>query len=361
MAIEFGNPVQSTTLGTDPSSYYSQSTTTQLPEWYNQATQGLSNYGAQILNQQANQGTTGATNANALLQGAVGQSVNTLNTIAGNAANPWLPNGQANTATPLGNLFQNQQNLLNAQLPDVQAQADAAGIASGNFGGLRGLTASNIARGNAVNTLATNQANAWNQAQQSGINAATGAVNAANVGTAGEANLLNAPWAGISNYANILGSVNTPKTQFTTPSAYQQYIATQKDFGPTAGFFSGQTAPFGANTQQQPVADTESVFAKHGGRIGYADGRRVRGGLPTTGPRPMQMGEVPQSEIDRMRQMEMDRRNQEAYRRAQFANQRQQGLNFSNRDALINNKALGANPSNPSILEQIFGGSNGNN
>ena len=333
MATNFGTPTQTTGLGTDPNSYYSATTTTQLPEWYNQATQGLSNYATQILNAQAGQGTTGATNANNVLQGAVGNSVNTLNTIAGNAANPWLPNGQANTATPLGNLFQNQQNLLNAQLPDIQAQSDAAGIASGNFGGLRGLTASNLARGQAVNTLATNQAQAWNQAQNAGINAATGAVNAANVGTAGEANLLNAPWAGISNYANILGSINTPKTQYSTPSPYQQYNATLDSFGPTAGFFSNQSAPIGANTQQQ------TIFAKHGGWMGYADGRRVRGGLPTTGPRPMQMGEVPQSEIDRMRQMEQDRRNQEAYRRSQFVNQ----------------------PKQPSILEQIFGGSNGNN
>lgn len=332
MAIEFGNPVETTELDRNPSAYYSTSTTTQLPEWYNQATQGLADYGAQILNRQAAQGLAGQTNAADLLRGTVGQSVNTLNTIAGGATNPWLETGGYNTATPLGKLFSSQADLLKTQMPDIQAGADAAGIASGNFGGLRGLTAGNIARGQAVNQLATNQANAWNQAQTTGIEAARGAVNAANVGLAGEANLQNLPWAGITNYANILGSINVPKTQYSTPSAYQQYNATLDSFGPNAGFFSGQTAPFGANTQQQ------TVFAKHGGRIGYADGRRVRGGLPTTGPRPMQMGQVPQSEIDRMRQMEMDRRNQEAYRRSQFVNQ----------------------PRQPSILNQIFGGSNGN-
>jgi hypothetical protein len=336
----FGTPTQTTGLGTDPNSYYSESTTTQLPAWYNQATQGLANYGTQILNTQA-ANNQNINDANNLLQGTVGNSVNNLNSIAGNATNPWLANGQANTATPLGNLFQNQTNLLNAQLPDIQAQADASGIASGNFGGLRGLTASNNARAQAVNTLATNQATAWNQAQNTGLNAATGAVNAANVGLAGEANQQNLPWAGITNYANILGSISTPKTQYSTPSPYQQYGATNAAFGPNAAFFSGQTTPFAANTQQQSIfqptstSDSGVTVFKEGG---YADGRRVHGGLPTTGPRPMQMGEVPQSEIDRMRQMEQDRRNQEAYRRSQFVNQ----------------------PKQPSILEQIFGGLNGN-
>jgi hypothetical protein len=69
-------------------------------------------------------------------------------------ANPFMPTGEPNVASPLGGLFAAQNAKLDQLLPQITAQAGAGGIATGNYGSLRGQTATETARAGALTTLA---------------------------------------------------------------------------------------------------------------------------------------------------------------------------------------------------------------
>jgi len=213
----------------------SGSSVTSLPDWYNTAQQNL---------------VTGATNAAAaapqlgqtVAQGAIKTlsgpnnpfttATNTLGNIAAGAANPWItdPNTGAvtpNTNTALGGLFQAQRNQLQGEMPYIAAGAAAPSIGSGNFGSLRGQVATNVAMGDAMNKLFSNQQQAALQNQQTGAQAAT---NMGNVAQQGITNAMNvgkeqmvAPFTTLANQGNILASVNAPSTVSTTqtPSTLQ--------------------------------------------------------------------------------------------------------------------------------------------
>ena len=158
----------------------SQTTNTTLPQWFTNAQQSTA------------QGITGALNTmtppnQTVAQGAI-QSLSgpsnpfttgtaTLQDIAHGAANPWLPSGQPDTSTALGGLFSAQNAKLDQILPSIAAKEGAAGIASGNYGGLRGQTAVDTARAGALTTLAEQQNQAALNAQTQGIQAETAAGN----------------------------------------------------------------------------------------------------------------------------------------------------------------------------------------
>lgn len=101
-------------------------------------------------------------------------AINTLQSVASGAANPWLANGDPNKQTALGGLFAAQNARLNQILPEVTSQAGAGGIGGGNFGSLRGQTAVNTARAGALTTLAEQQNKAALDAQNYAIQAARG-------------------------------------------------------------------------------------------------------------------------------------------------------------------------------------------
>jgi len=101
-------------------------------------------------------------------------AINTLQSVASGAANPFLANGDPNKQTALGGLFAAQNAKLNQILPEVAAREGAGGIGGGNFGSLRGQTAVNTARAGALTTLAEQQNKAALDAQNYAIQAAKG-------------------------------------------------------------------------------------------------------------------------------------------------------------------------------------------
>jgi len=202
---------------------------TTMPSWYDQAQQNL---------------VTGATTAGAKVPaladtvagGAITQlgptgtnpftqAQGTLNQIGTGAANPWITNattGQVtpNTATPLGGLFQAQNQQLNQLAPDLMAVPTAAGTASGQFGSLRTQTAANKAIADAQSKLFADQMQAALQNQQTGVNAAANLGNVAEKGittatTLGQAQQAD-PLLASSALAKIIGALQVGTTQKNT-------------------------------------------------------------------------------------------------------------------------------------------------
>ena len=152
----------------------SQTTNTTLPQWFTNAQQSTAQG---ITGALSNITPTNQTVAQGAIQSLSGpsnpftQGTATLQDIAHGAANPWLPSGQPDTSTALGGLFSAQNAKLDQILPSVAAKEGAAGVASGNYGGLRGQTAVDTARAGALTTLADQQNQAALNAQTQGIQA----------------------------------------------------------------------------------------------------------------------------------------------------------------------------------------------
>ena len=197
--------------------------TTTLPTWFDTAQQNVVNQAGQAAANAPQPQNTVAQNAVNQLSGPTNAFTNatgTLQNIASGAANPWItsPTGQVtpDTSTALGGLFQAQNQQLQQMMPNVTAPVDAASIASGNFGSLRGDTAYNKAIGDAIaqQNVAQNQAALSNQ--QTGVQAAIGAGNTAQTGinnalTVGQYQQA-APFTNVSNYGKVLGGIQAPTT-----------------------------------------------------------------------------------------------------------------------------------------------------
>jgi len=197
--------------------------TTTLPAWFDAAQQNLVNQATQAyqaaptmqntVGQQAVNQLSGPTNAFTTATG-------TLQDIASGAASPWITdasgNVSPNTATPLGGLFAAQNQQLNQLLPNISAGAEAGNIGSGQFGSLRGMTAVDKAKADALANLQTAQMQAALQNQATGVNAASAA---GNVAQQGLQNLMNvggyqqaAPFTNVANLGKVLGTVQAPQT-----------------------------------------------------------------------------------------------------------------------------------------------------
>ena len=200
-----------------------QSTTT-LPSWYDTAQQNIVNQaqaGASQIPQLQNTVAGGAIQNLSGAQNPFFTAQGQLASIGSGAANPWITDtttGQVtpNTATALGGLFQAQNQQLERTLPTTIAPAQAGAIGSGNFGSLRGQTAVDTARANALSDLQTKQMAAALQAQQTGVNAAQALGNVGSQGTStmttmGQAQQA-APLTAVSDLAQILSSVRAPAT-----------------------------------------------------------------------------------------------------------------------------------------------------
>jgi hypothetical protein len=205
----------------------SKTTTTKLPDWYTDAQSGAATAAKTALNNATPYGQTaltGVTNAFGQQDNAYTQATNNLLNIQKGNANPYNADGTLNTGSPLGQLFSAQNAQLNQMLPGITGKEGAVGIGGGNFGSLRGQTATQTARGGALTTLAQEQAKAMLDAQNQAIQAGAQVGNLqSQYGTEG-INLHNAQLAGglpaYTKYEDILGGmVNAlPKTATETNS-----------------------------------------------------------------------------------------------------------------------------------------------
>jgi hypothetical protein len=202
-----------------------QQTQTTLPSWYDAAQQQVVQQAGQAASAAPQLGQTVAQGAiNTLQPGAQNpytQAQNTLQQISSGAANPWIVDQATGDITPnvntaMGGLFAAQQNQLNQVLPTLAAPTEAGAIGSGNFGSLRGQTAVDTAKTNALANLQAQQMTAALQNQQYGSQAAAnlgtvagqGITNQMNVGLAQQ----NAPFQNLTNYANLLAGIKAPNT-----------------------------------------------------------------------------------------------------------------------------------------------------
>lgn len=200
-----------------------QQTTTTMPAWYDAAQQNIVSQGTAAAQQAPQMGQTvaqGAINQLSGPQNPFTQAQNTLQQISSGAANPWIVSdtGQVtpNTATPLGGLFAAENQQLQQFMPNYTAPATAAGIGSGNFGSLRGQTAVQKAKGDALAQLQAQQMQAALSNQQAGQAAAANLGNVANLGINSAMNVglaqQNAPFQNVGNLASLLGTLQVPTT-----------------------------------------------------------------------------------------------------------------------------------------------------
>ena len=198
--------------------------TTTLPGWFDTAQQNVvSQAGAANAAAPTPQNTVAQNAVNALSgpTNAFTTAAGTLQNIASGAANPFMTDpttGQVspNTNTPLGSLFQAQNQQLQQTMPQYTAPVDASAIGSGNFGSLRGQTAYNKAMGDAQANLFAQQNQAALQNQATGVQAGIGAGNVSqeninNLLTTGQYQQA-APFINASNYGKILGGIQAPTT-----------------------------------------------------------------------------------------------------------------------------------------------------
>ena len=202
-----------------------QQTQTTLPSWYDAAQQQIVQQGAAAFNAAPQLGQTVAQGAiNQLQPGAQNpytQAQQSLQQISSGAANPWIVDqstGQVtpNTATPLGGLFQAENQQLNQLLPSTVAPTQAAGIGTGGFGGLRAQTAVDKAKADAFSTLNAQQLQAALSNQQVGQQAAANLGNVTNQAITSGMNVgmaqQNAPFQNVGNLASLIGTVQAPAT-----------------------------------------------------------------------------------------------------------------------------------------------------
>jgi len=256
---------------------------TTLPSWMTTAQQN-------VVNSAQNAAGNVPTLQNTVAQGAINQlnspanpfatSQGTLGSIASGAANPWIVNQQTGQVTPnvntaLGGLFQAQNQQLNTLIPQITAPADAAAIASGQFGSLRGNTAADTALTGANANLAAAQMQAALSNQQTGVQAgaAQGAVGQEYGTTANTLAGLQqtAPLSTAANVGKIignLGNVGTTVSSSTNVSPLNQIGALASSLG-------------GGTNAVNALLNTLSPGATLGSLVGSIFGTTRPGGVPS--------------------------------------------------------------------------------
>jgi hypothetical protein len=243
-------------------------TQTTLPSWMDAAQQNVINQaGTAAAGAPAFSQTTGQQAVNTLAgpNNPFTQGQTTLNQIATGAANPWIVdpttgNVTPNTSTALGGLFQSENQQLNQLLPTQTAATEAGAIGSGNFGSLRGQTAVDTAKANALATLQAQQMTAALQNQSTGAQAASGLGTLGTQGTTADlttgAAQMNAPFQGVTNYANLVNAINAPAT-----------VSTQNQMSPLSMLGSLATVPSAASGLLGSLGITGNSFGGLGNSI----------------------------------------------------------------------------------------------
>jgi hypothetical protein len=241
---------------------------TTLPSWMNTAQQNVVNQATAAsgnVPQLQNTVAQGAINQLSSPQNPFTQAQTPLNTIASGAANPWIVdqstgNVTPNINTPLGGLFQAQNQQLQQLAPNIMAQPTAAGIGAGQFGSLRTDTAADKALADAQAQLFTAQNQAALSNQQTGVQAANVMGNVANQYGTTAGNLANlqqtSPFSAASSLGKVISGLNVPTTETSSAqiSPLNQLIA-------AGGALQGGTAGLNAFLNQiSPGASISSVY-----------------------------------------------------------------------------------------------------
>lgn len=271
-----------------------QQTQTTMPAWYDQAQQNIMSQGATAAATAPTFGQTTAQGAVNTLQGPANpftQAQTALGQIASGAANPWITDASGyvtpNTATPLGGLFAAQEQQLNQLLPTTTAQDVAGTIGSGNFGSLRGQTAIDTAKANALSTLRAQQLQAALTNQQAGATAATGLGNVGQQGINAAMNVgaaqMNAPFSNLANYANLLGSMQTPTT--TTQQVQMSPLTQAATLANVYAGAPGVTGALGGLLFGKPASGSTPATSGLFGGLGSSLYNKMFGSTtPTGGP-----------------------------------------------------------------------------
>jgi hypothetical protein len=223
----------------------SSTVNTTLPSWFTSAQQAIATQAPQTYQAAT---APGSTVASGLISDLNSQTANPFTTAISGLqtaqtanANPFLATGAPNTATPLGGLFASQNAKLDQILPELTAQVGAGGIGTGNYGSLRGQTATNTARAGALTTLAEQQNKAAMDAMQQSIQAGQALGNVgAQYGTTALNTATQEMMGGLptlAKYSDIINAMGptTDKSVETTTSK-----------GDYANFLAGLTAIGGA-------------------------------------------------------------------------------------------------------------------
>lgn len=206
-----------------------ETTETTLPDWYTNAQSGIVQAGAS--------GYSGAMNpanqtVGSQLISDFSSATNPFNTATGNLStiqsglmNPFLTQAQGggfNLDSPLGALFSAQNAKLDQILPQITAKEGAVGLGGGNFGSLRGQTATGAARAGALTTLAEGQRKTALDAFGQATQAAQAQGNVASQQATSLLPLAKYEQTGgldaLQKYADVMGSMakTLPSTQTTT-------------------------------------------------------------------------------------------------------------------------------------------------
>lgn len=206
----------------------SSTTTTTLPSWFTTAQQNIATQAPQTYQAATAPGNTVAagliSDLNSQTSNPFTTAISGLQASQTANANPFMPTGAPNTASPLGALFAAQNAKLDQILPELSSQVGAGGIASGNMGSLRGQTAINQARAGALTTLAEQQNKAALDAGQQSIQAGQALGNVGSqYGTTG-INLANLEMMGglpaLAKYSDIINAMG-PTTDKTVGTVQQ--------------------------------------------------------------------------------------------------------------------------------------------
>ena len=150
-------------------------TTTTLPSWFTTAQQAIATQAPITYGGVTDPSKTVASglisDLNSQTANPFTTAISGLQTAQTANANPFLSSGAPDTSTPLGGLFASQNAKLDQILPQLTEQVGAGGIGTGNYGSLRGQTATNTARAGALTTLAEQQNKAYMDAMQQSIQA----------------------------------------------------------------------------------------------------------------------------------------------------------------------------------------------
>ena len=282
--------------------------TTTLPSWFDTAQQNVVNQAGSAMGAAPTPQQTVGQNAVNALSGptnAFTTAGSTLQGIASGAANPWITNQQTGQVTPdtstaMGGLFQAQNQQLQQLMPNVTAQPGANSIGAGQFGSLRGQTATNKAMGDAQAQLFAQQNAAALQNQQTGVQAGIGA---GNVGQQNINNLLTtgqyqqaAPFTNVSNYGKVLGGIQAPQTVQN-----QTQLSPLNQYAGMLSLLTGSTGTGGVLSQLGVTGGLSSLLKQLGTSLGFggnpaagnANGTNITSGTTGTGDQGAQSPTLP--------------------------------------------------------------------